>query len=227
MTLGRDNSVCGRAGGVATVNGAHAMPQSQVHLTPTRLDQLRRDAKRLGRERGVPHAQALDAIAVEHGFSNWSLLAKSAAASPPTLASVHELGALGLQDQHGLVPEGSEVKNSRLRSAADVPEVGFGNIPVRMDASRTELQTIRSIAERFEALRGADRPVDRLSLMMDLEACHCNACPLDLAALLMALRDIDFIHDVAGISRHLNRDTGQLEDYFRPRYAAQLPAREA
>lgn len=78
---------------------------------------------------------------------------------------------------------------------------------------------MKSIVERYERLIGVAN-VDRLSTMMDLEACHCNGCPLDLISLLEAAGDADLAHDVAGITRHLNRETGRLEDYFRPRYAA-------
>lgn len=54
--------------------------------------------------------------------------------------------------------------------------------------------------------------------LMDLTACHANACKLDLAD-LAAAPDGDFAHDVFGIRNHLNRDTGRLEDCFLPRYA--------
>jgi hypothetical protein len=56
-------------------------------------------------------------------------------------------------------------------------------------------------------------------VLMDLEACHCNGCALDLKGLLGA-NDQDFIHDVLGIRRHINRRTGKLEDAFSPRYEA-------
>jgi hypothetical protein len=59
---------------------------------------------------------------------------------------------------------------------------------------------------------------DKMWLIMDLTACH-NSCPLRLKDLLEGDR-IDFIHDVAGIHHHLNRDTGELMDFFLPRYAA-------
>ena len=59
---------------------------------------------------------------------------------------------------------------------------------------------------------------DRLSLSMDLAACH-NSSPLDLPALLAA-SDGNFIHDVFGIMRHLDRKTGTLQDCFLPRFTA-------
>lgn len=160
-------------------------------FTPARIEQLRRDAKRLGKSRGLSHAEALDAVAAEHGFRNWSLLARSTQPMTPAITS----------------PRG-------VRAAA-------GLFPFRMDATRSELQTIRAIVDRYESVVGAEVTVDRLSLMMDLEACHCNACPLDLVSLHETARDYDLVHDVAGIARHLNRETAELEDFFRPRYAVQ------
>jgi len=58
---------------------------------------------------------------------------------------------------------------------------------------------------------------DPIGTMMDIEAAH-NSVGLDLERFANA-RDADFVHDVAGITRHLNRTTGQLENCFTPRYA--------
>jgi hypothetical protein len=60
---------------------------------------------------------------------------------------------------------------------------------------------------------------DRVTLSMDITACHCNGCPLRLADLLQA-DDFNFAHDVFGISRHINRKAGSLGDCFSPRFAA-------
>lgn len=62
------------------------------------------------------------------------------------------------------------------------------------------------------------RDWSRTSLEMDLEAAHCNGCPIDLQKLLAAPR-ADFGHDVFGIRSHVNRETGELEDMFTPRCA--------
>jgi hypothetical protein len=59
---------------------------------------------------------------------------------------------------------------------------------------------------------------NRMNLLMDLNACHSNGCPLRLADLLSA-DDFNFTHDVGGISRGINRDTGKLEGFFVPRFA--------
>lgn len=59
-------------------------------------------------------------------------------------------------------------------------------------------------------------PDDYQTCNMDITACHLNGNPLDLQKLLDA-PDFDFSHDVLGIRRHINRNTGQLEDFFSPR----------
>ncbi len=56
-------------------------------------------------------------------------------------------------------------------------------------------------------------------MWMDLVACHANGCPLDFERLSDA-DDFNIAHDVFGIRRHLDRETGQLTDHFLPRYAA-------
>ncbi len=45
-------------------------------LSAAQIEQLRRDAKRLGRTLSIPHSEALDRIAAQHGFRKWSLLSK-------------------------------------------------------------------------------------------------------------------------------------------------------
>ncbi|MGJ7530170.1 YozE family protein [Variovorax sp. GB1P17] len=52
-------------------------------LTAARLEQLKREAKKLTRATSVSHAEALDRLAVENGFANWSLLAKHVSRSSP------------------------------------------------------------------------------------------------------------------------------------------------
>jgi hypothetical protein len=52
---------------------------------------------------------------------------------------------------------------------------------------------------------------------MDLIACHLT-CPLELDMMLDA-DDSNFIHDICGIERHLDRRTFELKDSFIPRFA--------
>lgn len=93
---------------------------------------------------------------------------------------------------------------------------------VSFDVSREDAQMIREIVKRAEALYKQANPrasFDRLSVSMDVTACHANGCPLRLADLL-ATDDFNLAHDVFGISRHINRDTGKLKGHFLPRFSA-------
>lgn len=86
-------------------------------------------------------------------------------------------------------------------------------------ASKYETKPILAIAKRAVAKAteyGID--YDFQSAVMDLEACHCNGMPLDLQKLLDA-PDGDFGHDVFGIRRFIDRETGKLTDCFVPRCA--------
>ena len=55
-------------------------------------------------------------------------------------------------------------------------------------------------------------------ITLDLVVVHLKSCPLRLADMLAA-DDSNFIHDIVGIERHLNRRTFELEDCFLPRFA--------
>lgn len=85
--------------------------------------------------------------------------------------------------------------------------------------SKEEARAIAKAASRASALAagmGFDYPF--LDADMDLTACHVNDCPLKLDDLLAA-DEGNFGHDVFGIRRHLNRQTGRLENGFTPRFA--------
>lgn len=60
----------------------------------------------------------------------------------------------------------------------------------------------------------------RIDLMMDLEAANgVNGNPPINLSRLLAASDADFVHDVFGIVRHMDRATGKLGDFFVPRHA--------
>lgn len=95
--------------------------------------------------------------------------------------------------------------------ACDVPILPAPAIPPRD----------RALLER----RDAPLPC-RLEMQMDIIACHANGCPLRLDDLLAA-DDFNLLHDVLGISRHIDRSTGRLTAIFRPRFAEPAPQRQA
>ena len=82
--------------------------------------------------------------------------------------------------------------------------------------SKTEYKLAANIANR--AIEDYGDSFDYTQLEMDLMACHLNGCPLDLLELLKA-SPLDFAHDIAGISRNIDRDSGKLTNSFHPRYA--------
>jgi hypothetical protein len=90
---------------------------------------------------------------------------------------------------------------------------------INWHVSKNEHELIEEIARRavsMAAKAGIIYPAR--DAIMDLTAAHANAFPLDLADLLKA-NDFNFAHDVFGIRRHLDRNTGKLLDCFVPRYA--------
>lgn len=172
------------------------MPQ----FSANQIAQLRRNAKRLVREQGLTHSESLDRQARTEGYGNWSQLMKHAEPAAPASHS-QRIAAAG--EVSVVVP--------------DVP-----GLP-RLVATREERRIIMDIAKRFARVVGEDLEVDMLGIIMDIEACHCNGMPIDLVALLEAPREEDLIHDVAGIGRYLNRETGKLEQGFRPRHTLPHP----
>lgn len=86
--------------------------------------------------------------------------------------------------------------------------------------SREDDAIIQSLADRaVTTAQAAGVSYPRMDAVMDLTACHANACRLNLQALAIA-DAFTFAHDVLGIRRHLNRKTGKLENCFVPRLAA-------
>ena len=76
-----------------------------------------------------------------------------------------------------------------------------------------------SIVPRVEAIaRRAGFPFDAMGLRMDLLAVHNGGCPLDFER-LAAADDGNLGHDVFGIVRHIDRETGALGGCFVPRHA--------
>lgn len=87
--------------------------------------------------------------------------------------------------------------------------------------SKADSLLITQIAKRAVQIAQASNPgtdYDMCHAQMDIRATHANGCPLDLNKLLNA-PPFDFSHDVFGIYRHLNRETGELMNFFVPRCA--------
>jgi hypothetical protein len=90
---------------------------------------------------------------------------------------------------------------------------------LKFDVSRPDQLWIESIVKRAEIIaKSRNQKLDPFRLMMDITAVHCNGNPLRLKELAEWKNDFEFIHDVWGIMRHVNRQTGMLEDCFSPRF---------
>lgn len=76
------------------------------------------------------------------------------------------------------------------------------------------MKQIGRIAKRAVRLFNADH----ISIVMDLDACNSNGCPLDFDK-LEAFDAANFGHDIGGINRYLDRETGTLGGHFLPRCA--------
>ena len=88
------------------------------------------------------------------------------------------------------------------------------------DVSTDDAALIAKIVVRACSMLNLEEQLgsSRLELAMDLTACHANGTTLKLKELLEAPK-FDFVHDIAGISNHIDRATGQLRDCFLPRCA--------
>lgn len=89
---------------------------------------------------------------------------------------------------------------------------------------RDEFKLIDRIANRaLNIAVGYGIPHKKADFAMDITAVHANGNPLRLRELLEA-DEFNFAHDVFGIYRHLNRETGELENCFRPRFSSRVVA---
>jgi len=95
---------------------------------------------------------------------------------------------------------------------------------VNFDVSKGDLVVILDIVARslplLNRVLGSNTEHQR-DMLMDLIACHANGTPLRLADLLNA-NEADFAHDIFGIRRHIDRETGRLNDCFRPRFSLRV-----
>lgn len=92
--------------------------------------------------------------------------------------------------------------------------------------SRNTMKAVEA-AERYEAITPISqrRGYERVNLTMDLLAADGvnGNRPLDWDRLLAA-DDFNFMHDLAGIARHIDRSTGELTDHFMPRFTVREAA---
>ncbi|NUU41409.1 hypothetical protein [Tardiphaga robiniae] len=93
---------------------------------------------------------------------------------------------------------------------------------ISFDVSDDEAAIIRRIALRAHRAFA----YNLLDTQMDITATHRNGNPLRLEDLLKADK-FNFAHDVGGVARHLDRDTGKLMNHFHPRFSVPSSRRAA
>lgn len=93
---------------------------------------------------------------------------------------------------------------------------------ISFSVNKNEALVIHEIARRAWAKSRSGR--NMMDWAMDITACHANGTPLRLLDLLGA-DDFNFAHDVFGIERHLDRETGELDGRFMPRFAKTIGVR--
>lgn len=92
-------------------------------------------------------------------------------------------------------------------------------MPIQFNCTKSDIENISRILDRVDAItKKFGGKFDRLSAFMDLDATHSNGCPMDFAS-LAGTDDFNLMHDVNGIARHIDRQTGKLGDLFHPRFA--------
>lgn len=93
---------------------------------------------------------------------------------------------------------------------------------VTFDATKEEIADVNAIVDNIVpkicAVTGENADDLSLSTRMDLLATHANGCPMDFGRMRKA-DDFNILHDIAGIRKHLNRETGRIVGFFVPRFA--------
>jgi len=90
---------------------------------------------------------------------------------------------------------------------------------INWNNDKATIETMSAIAKRgVELARSINVQYDQMTAIMDIDACHSNGNPLKLQELLEA-DNFNFRHDIMGIRAHIDRNTGELQDCFVPRYS--------
>lgn len=88
---------------------------------------------------------------------------------------------------------------------------------IKFKTTLVEDKLITKIAQRaYIGLDNLNLKQSFLTTKMDLKACHANGCELNFEKLLN-FDYFDFSHDILGIIKNINRETGEIENCFLPR----------
>jgi hypothetical protein len=92
---------------------------------------------------------------------------------------------------------------------------------INWKTNKEERKLLRKTVDRIIRLH-KPKPLtedDRINITMTLTACHLNGTPLDFEKMLVC-DEFTLFHDLVGIEKHMNIDTGKIERCFLPRCAA-------
>jgi len=92
---------------------------------------------------------------------------------------------------------------------------------INLNVTKEDRGKIHLIVQRARRLVKGLK-LDQVSLEMDLSAVHLNDGGLDLDRLLIA-DSFSLLHDVLGIQKYLDRQTGLLGNCFVPRFFSKEP----
>jgi hypothetical protein len=84
--------------------------------------------------------------------------------------------------------------------------------------TKTDIKNIKKVITRVRALEYGQDNIKNID--MDISACHISENPLDFDKLL-SFDDFSFVHDVYGIQKNIDRETGKLMNCFCPRCSKQ------
>ncbi|MGR3177814.1 MAG: DUF6874 family protein [Candidatus Anammoxibacter sp.] len=87
---------------------------------------------------------------------------------------------------------------------------------INFNTTKADQKLITKIAQRAVKL---NPDYDFMDASMDVSAVHLNDCKLDLKKFI-GFDDFNFGHDAFGIARHIDRNTGKLQNCFLPRCSA-------
>lgn len=122
------------------------MPES---YSPSQIEHLKREAKRLSRASLLPHAKALDQVAAVNGHGNWSLLVKNAAESPAKLPPFRFIRT-----------------DDEMRTALHKVQVAAYSRTPRVDAAR---QMVEDLSHKFITAQNAvDFAIDYMHCLLSV-----------------------------------------------------------
>lgn len=129
------------------------MAQNRISLSPLQVENLKRTAtKRKRATPGLTHSEALDQLAIEHGYSNWSLLAKAAQTAAPSTARPAIPRNFKVRVSGWVIPERLVAQSWHIDMPTRYPEKhyrSFRRIPEYWDVKRSSFENTLTAMEQL------------------------------------------------------------------------------